>query len=156
MTRKTGRISTACGLIAWAEAVVLLVVAAFHAVWMVSPWPTRNWTDFARVVVGNGHSYRPPTVMVAPVLFLLLLTAYLLLARVGAIPVIGPRWAHQLALPTAGTVLLLRGVGQLLSHSETAEFDHWNLVLYSPWCIALASGIFLVFCFSFGFSLVRK
>ncbi|MFG2824634.1 DUF3995 domain-containing protein [Kitasatospora sp. NPDC048365] len=122
----------------------LLGAAAFHAVWVVSPWPLGSWAEFAELVVGVPEAELPSAPATAAVAVLLSAAAWLVVTaarpgrRLAASRLV--RWGAW----TVTGILALRGLGGLLAPAlalGTAPdgFRRWDLLLYSPLCTALAA-----------------
>jgi hypothetical protein len=127
----------------------LFGVAAIHAVWIVSPWPLDTWDRFARVVLGTPDGQVPPGLREAtPVMVALMAAAgYLVIARSGLVPVVGPRWAHRIGLWVVAAALLGRAtVGGFLPSGlglvqAAPEYFQADLAIYSPLCLALGTAV---------------
>jgi hypothetical protein len=125
----------------------LFGVAGIHAVWIVSPWPLDTWDRFARVILGTPDGRVPPGLREAtPVMVALMAAAgYLVLARSGLVPVIGPRWAHRIGLWVVAAALLGRATvagfaPSALGWGDVApEYIRADLAIYSPLCLALGA-----------------
>lgn len=130
-------------------AVVALTVAAIgaaHVAWgWGSSWPLADPEQLVRTVVGErGLAALPPPLACFAVAGALFAVASGAVARVSEDP--RARLAGHLVVRGAAAVFALRGVGGLALSLvapglATPEFAWWNLVLYSPLCLALAAGL---------------
>ncbi|WP_412540635.1 DUF3995 domain-containing protein [Longispora sp. K20-0274] len=124
-------------------AVTLALVSALHVIWIFSPWPLATRADFARLVVGvpeEGLPSRPLTALVAG---LIATAGYIVAARAGLLPEVGPRWVYAIGAFAVAGVLALRGVGGLIASGvrtgSAPDFNALDLRYYSPLCVALAA-----------------
>jgi hypothetical protein len=127
----------------------LAAAGALHAVWTRSSWPLRDRAEFADVVVGVGVEQAPTPAMCAEVAGALGAAAYLVGARAGVLPAIGPRWLRTGGSATVAGVLLTRGIGGLVLSTSgriprSARFLRLDRRYYSPLCIALGTGAAVV------------
>lgn len=122
----------------------LALVAVQHVVWMFSSWPLANDDELVRVVVGGaGAAEKPSIPSFVMVIVALTTAAYLVAARSGWLPLIGPTWVTRIGVWVVAGVLLARGVGGLvqsglLHDGATEEYLRWDLRIYSPLCLLLA------------------
>lgn len=120
----------------------LLAAGALHVVWIFSPWPLDSPAELAATVVGVQESQLPSRPLTLAVASLLGAASWLV--------VTSARSAHRLAsarlvrvgIWTVCGVLSARGLGGLTVsgfalREATAEFRHWDLLLYSPLCIGI-------------------
>ncbi|HEY2875464.1 MAG TPA: DUF3995 domain-containing protein [Reyranella sp.] len=120
----------------------LVVIAAFHAYWGLGGiWPKRTAADLARVVVGDGRTRMPPPWACFTVAALLLIVAawpWVFLAQPDseAVLVVGI---------VAAAIFFVRGMAgfspRWRQHFSAEPFATWDMRLYSPLCMALATGI---------------
>lgn len=135
-------------------ALVLVAVGVLHLIWIFSPWPLDNTADYARVVVGVSEDELPSGPMTLGIAILLFIAAWSVLTTSEWLPAIGPRWIPVWGTFGASAVLLLRGVvGLLMSGAATlgmidistpADFLHADLMIYSPLCLLLGTGLGVV------------
>jgi hypothetical protein len=135
-------------------AAALIAVGVLHLIWIVSPWPLDSAADYARVVVGVPEEDLPGGPATLGVAVLLFIAAWSVLTTSEWLPVIGPRLVPVWGTFVASAVLLIRGAGGLLlsgtatlgvfDTSTPVDFLHADLVIYSPLCLALGTGIGLV------------
>ncbi|MFJ5552312.1 DUF3995 domain-containing protein [Streptomyces sp. NPDC093225] len=137
-----GRPGAAARIAAGAAAVGLAAAGAFHAVWVFSPWPLASRAEYAAVVVGVTEAQLPSGPLTTAVAGLLVAASWLVVtgARPGH-PLAGSRLVRA-GLWTVAGVLAVRGAGGLLVSAlglgeVPEEFRRWDLVLYSPLCVAL-------------------
>jgi hypothetical protein len=129
-------------------AVLLAAIAALHVVWTRSPWPCATREAFARTVLGTAHAVQMPSDGATYVVALLLLVAaWIALARVTLLPWPAPAWTLRVGAYVAGGVLALRGVAGIAQAilqpaATTPEFAFWSGWCYSP--LALALGVALI------------
>lgn len=122
----------------WVTAALLALVGALHVVWMFSPWPLVDRQAFARRVVGVEVDRLPGRGATLVVAVLLFAAAYLVVARVGGAPPVGPVWVVHAGVATVAAVLLLRGAGGLVTSTrKDTEFARWDRRLYAPLCLVL-------------------
>ncbi|SES14896.1 Protein of unknown function [Lentzea xinjiangensis] len=125
--------------LAVSTATVLFLVGALHVVWMRSPWPLRTREEFASRVVGAPVEKLPSAPMTGGVALLLGMAAYLVVSRVGLLPLPGPGWLAITGTAGVAAVLLLRGAGGLVvSSRHDTEFARLDRRFYSPLCLILA------------------
>ena len=122
----------------------LLVVSAFHALWVFSPWPFASHAEFAEVVVGVAEADAPGQGLTSVVAILLAFSAWLVAVRGGLVPGLGPNWIARAGAWTVGGVLALRGVGGFLMSSlrlvdQPDRYVRADLAIYSPVCVAIAA-----------------
>jgi hypothetical protein len=132
----------------------LAAAAALHAAWgFGSTWPAQTPRDLARLVVG-GDTFPSPSECAAVALLLtgaagcVLINASRSPARPsshGADTRQLIRRAARLGTQITAGALLLRGVGGVIVEvfaliPSTEQFRRWDLLLYSPLCIALGAG----------------
>ena len=122
----------------------LLVVAAFHALWVFTPWPLASRAEFAEVVVGVAEADAPGAMLTALVTALVVLAAWIVAVRGGLLPAVGPTWLHRAGTWTVAGVLGLRGVGGLMMSSlhlvdQPERYVRADLAIYSPVCVAIAA-----------------
>ena len=132
-------------VVGWIAGIVLLIVAGVHVVWMFSPWPFRTVEEFARKVLGVESDQLPSRALTALVVVLLVAAAYLVTAKAGIVPAVGPTW--MVAVGTAGvaTVLLLRAArGFVQSSRADSAFARLDLRVYAPLCVALGGACLAV------------
>lgn len=143
MSDRDGRAVRHVGLVV---AAVLAATGALHVLWTFSTWPLPDQESFARTVVGVEPSQSPSpgaTLAVAAALFA---AAYLVAVGSGVVTEVGPAWAHRAGEWTVSIVLLFRGGGGLLSDviamvgRDSTTFTRWDIVVYSPLCVALGLG----------------
>ncbi|MFF5209135.1 DUF3995 domain-containing protein [Streptosporangium sp. NPDC000396] len=122
-------------------AVGLAAAGALHAVWAFSPWPAVDRTTLAKVVLGDegeGFPWAPACVGMAAVLAA---AGYVVAARSGLLPVIGPRQLYTVGAWTIAAGLLARGsvfpAVITLRGRSGPEFKTWDLRVYTPVCLVL-------------------
>ncbi|HET9654995.1 MAG TPA: DUF3995 domain-containing protein [Kineosporiaceae bacterium] len=127
----------------------LAAIGVLHAVWSVTPWPLADRESFARVVVGVPVEQSPSPGLALMVAGLLVAAGYLVAS--GGLPAlrIGPRWVLVAGRYVVAGVLLLRGAGGVVldlagSPAAPADFVRFDLMLYSPLCLALGTGASVV------------
>jgi Protein of unknown function (DUF3995) len=128
----------------------LTAVGGIHLAWAAgSSWPTSDRGKLADLVVGVRPF--PSTAMTLGVVSLIGAGITFVEMESRAVPPPGGRSAtsaqrvRRLAATGVPAVLAVRGVGGLIVstlnvRSVTPEFRTWDLILYSPFCIALAVG----------------
>lgn len=128
-------------------------IGVLHAVWMRTPWPLGSPAEFADTVVGVGVERLPTPAMCAEVAVALGAASYLVGARAGVLPAVGPRLLRTAGAGAVSGVLLARGVGGLLLFgpagpgrriARTERFLRLDRRYYSPLCLALGTGAALV------------
>ena len=125
--------------LALGTATALFLIGALHVVWMFSPWPLRTREEFASRVVGVPVEKLPSAPMTGGVALLLGMAAYLIVSRVGLLPLPGPGWLAVAGTTGVAAVLLLRGAGGLIvSSRHDTEFAQLDKRIYSPLCLVLA------------------
>jgi hypothetical protein len=129
---------------AWTSAAVLGAIGVLHAVWAFTPWPLDSAAQFADTVVGVGEDELPTPPMDFAVAGLLVAASGLVLGAAGATRRYGPSWVYSAGTWTVAGVLGVRGLGGLVTSGfelgrGTDSFRHWDLVLYSPLCVALGA-----------------
>ena len=128
-------------------AAILLVIAGLHAYWAAGgTWPAATEADLAESVVGKPGTKMPPPFLTAAVAALLVLAAVAVMVRANAWRVT-PRWLPVWATWAVSGILLLRGIGGILSDLVGGlehRFARLDLILYSPLCVGLGIGCFVV------------
>ncbi|RKE18863.1 DUF3995 domain-containing protein [Streptomyces sp. TLI_171] len=132
-----------------AVAGALTAIGGLHAVWSHSPWPCRDRTEFAELVVGVRPERVPSAGLCLGVAGLLGSAAYLVGARGGVLPAAGPRRLRAAGAAGVAGVLLARGVGGPVLFGSgrvgrSARFVRMDRRLYSPLCVALGAGAAVV------------
>lgn len=130
----------------------LAVIAVFHVVWVVTPWPLATREDLARKVVGRPDGSLPLGLFVPAsigVAVALGFAAYLVVAEAGAVSTTLPENLVRLGTWGGAAVLLGRGVWGTLESSlqlgdAPASYRRLDLILYSPLCLLLGGLIALV------------
>ncbi|MFE0640560.1 DUF3995 domain-containing protein [Streptomyces sp. NPDC058877] len=120
----------------------LAAAGALHAVWTFSPWPLASRAEFAAVVVGVEESRLPSAQGTLVVAGLLGAGAWLVVTAARPTHRLAPSRLVRTGLWTVSGVLTARGLGGLLVsgfdlRDVPAEFQRWDLALYSPLCVAL-------------------
>ncbi|MFF3859794.1 DUF3995 domain-containing protein [Streptomyces sp. NPDC002209] len=120
----------------------LLAAGALHAVWVFSPWPLASRAEFAAVVVGVEEAQLPSGPLTLAVAGLLGAAAGLVVTGARPASRFGRSRPVRAGLWTVSGVLAARGLGGLAASglglgSAPPEFRHWDLLLYSPLCVAL-------------------
>lgn len=125
----------------------LAAVGGLHAVWARSPWPLPDRAALAEAVAGVGPEEAPTPAMCLAVAGALGAAAYLVGARSGVLPAVGPERLRRAGAGTVAGVLLARGVlGPVVFRGEggrvgrSERFRRLNLRCYSPLCVALGAG----------------
>lgn len=130
--------------IAIAEAGALAAIGFLHVVWAFSSWPLADRAGFADAVVGVPEADLPSRGLTLLVAAALLLAALVVAAQGNAIGRLGPDWLFRLGTWAVAAVLLLRGLGGLVTSavldSGTETFRRLDLLVYSPLCLLLAAG----------------
>lgn len=132
----------AVGIVA---ALALVVIAVFHLVWVVTPWPLATREDLARKVVGRADGtlpvgfFVPASIGVAAALGF---ASYLVAAQAGALGTTLPDGLVRLGTWAGAAVLLGRGGWGLLESglrlgSAPASYRRLDLLYYSPLCLLL-------------------
>jgi hypothetical protein len=116
---------------------VLSAVAVFHLLWTVSTWPAKNATAWNDAILG-GWGSGATIAFCLVVAALLLAAAYVVGARAGVFPRLGPWWGFRAGAWVIAVAFLIRGAS-IASSDWSATFNHWNLVLYSPICLAVGA-----------------
>ncbi|MFG2694090.1 DUF3995 domain-containing protein [Kitasatospora sp. NPDC048407] len=130
---------------ATAVAGTLAAVGALHAVWSRSPWPCRDREQFADLVVGVAPDRLPSAGACLAVAGLLGTGAYLVAARGGVLPPVGPRRLRTAgAAGVAGALLTRALAGPLAFARRTPDFVRLDRRVYAPLCLALGTGAALV------------
>jgi hypothetical protein len=122
----------------------LAVIAAFHVVWAITPWPLATREDLARDVVGRPGGDLPaifPTLSFL-VAGMLGAAAYLVVVQSGALSSGLPDRLVELGTWGVAVVLLGRGVlGMIQSGAgfgdAPASYRRLDLRFYSPLCLTL-------------------
>jgi hypothetical protein len=138
------RSSTAAQWCAGAVALVCVAVSGVHLVWALSPWPAQTWWDWNRTVMGTddpaartGAVWAGACLLVAG---LLVSAAWIVGVRGGLFRRTGPGWFYRISCWGVVVVFLGRGVlGLLKDVPDDLPAHDWNLYLYSPLCLVLAS-----------------
>jgi hypothetical protein len=119
------------------------IIAAFHVVWVFSPWPLDTWSDWNRTVAGSTDTAERAGIGWAAaclgVTGLMMCAAYIVAVGADLVPRWGPPWLFPLGAWGVVAVLITRGLlGFALGPSSTLPFHDWNLYLFSPLCLVLA------------------
>ncbi|WP_405013531.1 DUF3995 domain-containing protein [Kitasatospora sp. NBC_01539] len=127
----------------------LAVVGGLHGVWARGSWPLADRAELADAVVGVAPEEAPTAAMCGAVAGLLGAAAYLVGARSGVLPAVGPERLRRAGAGTVAGVLLARGVlgpvvfgGGLVPRTE--RFRRLELRCYAPLCVALGTGAAVV------------
>lgn len=136
-----GQASRVAGL---AAGLGLGLLAALHLIWTFSPWPLDSHAALAVTVVGASDEAMPPGGLIVIVAAALAAAGYVVAARSGVLPQVGPPFLYRLGTWVVATTLLLRGVNGLLVSGlglvETpAAFARWDVTLYSPISLLLGA-----------------
>lgn len=129
--------------------VLLTLISAMHAYWAFGGrWPAATEQELVNTVIGApSMTGMPSTWSTLVVAFLVLLTAFIALVA-GGIIAVAPQWLVRLIAAGAGAVFLLRGVGgyffEKVAWAPVEPFATLNRILYSPLCLAIAVGLFLL------------
>ncbi|MFI6001416.1 DUF3995 domain-containing protein [Streptomyces sp. NPDC051366] len=139
---RTERPGAAVRAAAAAAAGGLLAAGALHAVWVFSPWPLDSRAEFAAVVVGVEEAQLPSGPLTFAVAGLLGAAAGLVVTGARPASRFGRSRPVRAGLWAVSGVLAARGLGGLAASglglgSAPPEFRHWDLLLYSPLCVAL-------------------
>ncbi|WP_161962430.1 DUF3995 domain-containing protein [Nocardioides speluncae] len=133
-------------------ALALVVIAVFHVVWVVSPWPLATREELARNVVGRADGslplgfFVPASIGVAAALGF---AAYLVSVQAGAVSSSLSEDLVRLGTWGCAAVLLGRGGWGLLESglklgNAPASYRRLDLICYSPLCLVLGGLIALV------------
>ncbi|MFF5189354.1 DUF3995 domain-containing protein [Streptomyces sp. NPDC000345] len=122
----------------------LLAAGLLHGVWVFTPWPLASRAEFATVVVGVEESQLPSKPATFAVAALLCTAAWLVITATRPASPIGASRLVRIGLWTVSGVLAVRGLGGLAASGLALgnvphAFRHWDLALYSPLCVTLAS-----------------
>lgn len=123
----------------------LAVIAVFHVVWVVTPWPLATREDLARNVVGRADGrlplgfFVPASIGVAVALGF---ASYLVAAQAGALTTALSGDLVRLGTWVVAAVLLGRGAWGTLESSlqlgdAPASYRRLDLMIYSPLCLVL-------------------
>lgn len=123
----------------------LAVIAVFHVVWVVTPWPLATREDLARKVVGRADGslplgfFVPASIGVAVALGF---AAYLVTVQAGALSSSLSDGLVRLGTWGVAAVLLGRGGWGLLESGlrlgdAPASYRRLDLLYYSPLCLLL-------------------
>jgi hypothetical protein len=120
----------------------LIVIAALHAYWgLGGTWPKRTAAELARTVVGNGRTRMPPPWSCFTVAALLLVVAawpWAMLEEPHSQPVL-------VVGIVAAAIFFVRGMAgyspRWRQRFSAEPFATWDMRLYSPLCMALATAI---------------
>lgn len=129
--------------------VVLVLIAAIHAYWAFGGlWPAATEQELVNTVIGAPNmTGMPSTWSTLVVAFLVLLTAFTALAAGGIVPA-SPQWLLRVITAGAAAVFFLRGVGgyffEKVAWVPDEPFATLNRTFYSPLCLAIAAGFFLL------------
>lgn len=129
--------------------VVLAFIAAIHAYWAFGGyWPAATEQELINTVIGAPNMTGMPSVWSTLVVaFLVLLTAFTTLAA-GGIITAAPHWLVRLTTAGVGAVFFLRGIGgyffEKVAWAPVEPFATLNRTFYSPLCLAVAVGLFLL------------
>jgi hypothetical protein len=121
----------------------LAAIGGLHMLWGAgSTWPAASSRDLARLVVGT-DTFPPPAACLA-VALLLGAAATVVQQSTTNQPKLGLPFA-RIGTATVAGVLGLRGIGGfvasgVLGRAADLPFRRWDLLLYSPLCVALAIG----------------
>lgn len=128
---------------------ILLSIAGLHIYWgMGGVWPTASEQELVNTVIGlPGMTKMPSSNSTFVVAFLIFLSALIAQsAAIGGPPLI--RWISRLAIFGMGLVFLARGVGgyffEQWAWDPVEPFATYNRLFYSPLCLAIATGFFLL------------
>jgi hypothetical protein len=130
-----------------AAAALLAVVGAMHLIWAFTPWPLATWGQFGLTVLGTPDGKVPAVLppMSVAVAVACWAGAYLLIARVGLAPAVGPRWLGRVGVLAVAVVMLGRATvagfvaSALHLAGSPAVYERWDLMLYSPLCLLLGA-----------------
>ncbi len=115
----------------------MAAVAAFHLLWTVSTWPAKSAADWNDAILG-GWGSGGTIAFCLVVAALLLAAAYVVGARAGIFPRLGPWWGFRVGAWVIGVAFLIRGAS-FDGSAWSAAFNHWNRILYNPLCLALGA-----------------
>ena len=120
-------------------AAILAAIGLLHLAWSRTPWPAADFRTLSDHVYGGAAMPgKGPCIVVGTGL---LAGAYCLLAETDLVPEIAPHPLFRLGIWALSALLLVRAIaGPAFSLRGTAEFRHWNLLAYSPLCLALGLG----------------
>jgi hypothetical protein len=125
---------------------ILTLLAALHLYWALGG----RWSLGAAVPELDGRAtIRPGPLACSAVAALLLAAALLLLGRGGVVSLPLPRWLVIAGTWTVGLVFVLRAIGDfrffgLFRHITRTTFARNDALLYTPLCLLLAAGSFVV------------
>ena len=129
--------------------IVLVLIAAIHAYWAFGGlWPAATEKELVNTVIGAPNMTSMPSMgSTLVVAFLMLLTAFAALAAGGIISA-APLWLLRVITAGAGAVFFLRGVGghffEKVAWVPVEPFATLNRTFYSPLCLVIAAGFFLL------------
>jgi len=140
--------SAAAGSVAVAA---LLVIGAFHVLWVRSSWPFATRQEFGRNLVGRPDGDLPTTFarQSLGVAALLVAAAFLVAAKADLVPGGIPVGLITVGAWGVAAVLSVRGIAGLVQSGlelgeVPARYRHLDLRVYSPLCLALATLIVVV------------
>ena len=128
---------------------ILTIIALLHAYWAFGGlWPATTEKDLIDIVVGVPEMTqmfgKGPTLIVAGWIF----TAGLIALRAGGVISIGPRWAISFSAAILTLIFTARGlmgyVASWTSVHSAEPFATYDPLFYSPLCLALGFGFFLL------------
>ena len=127
----------------------LLCIAGLHMYWGVGGvWPASNEQELVNTVVGfPGMEKMPSASSTFVVAFLIILSALIAQSSTMSGPPVF-KWISRLAMFGVGTIFFARGVGgyffEQLAWEPVEPFATYNRLFYSPLCLAIATGFFLL------------
>ena len=121
----------------------MLVVAGLHALWIFTPWPLGTRAEFAEVVVGVPEADSPGPALIAAVVVLLGMAAWIVAGSGGLVRTRGPLLIWRFGAWSVGAVLMVRGVGGFVASfftlvDQPERYRQADLAMYSPFCVGVA------------------
>lgn len=136
-------------LLAHLLSLILLSLAALHVYWgLGGVWPATNEQALINTVIGfPGMTEMPSANFTFVIAFLIFLSAAVAQSSTVCIsPVLS--WISRLAIFGVGMTFFARGIGgyffDQLAWDPVEPFATYNQLFYSPLCLAIATGFFLL------------
>jgi len=130
----------------WVAAAALLVIGAFHVLWVRSSWPFATRHEFVRNLGGRADGELPATFALQSlgVAALLVAAAFLVAAKADLVPGGIPSGLITVGAWGVTAVLSVRGLAGLVQSGleigdAPARYRYLDLRVYSPLCFVLSA-----------------
>ena len=136
-------------LLAHLLSLILLTLAAIHVYWgMGGVWPAASEKALIDTVIGFPGMTDMPSANSTYVVAVLLFIAAVIAQSGGVRLSPALRWVSRITMTGVGIVFFARGVGgyffKYLAWDPVEPFATFNRLFYSPLCLAIATGFFLL------------